>query len=305
MRLPLIGFIVIAVFACATSAQAGEPAVELAAPTLTLENFAPTMFGDYKVINTIDVTGGKDVIGTGAFKIGENESPRPQDRIFLNYNYYNGVTDYDYETLGFEKTFLRGDLSAGVRVPFTQSVPSGGSSDAFLGDVSVILKYAPLRNPTTGDTLSFGLVVTTPTSSHPNVRLSSGETVDSTLLQPFIGYLWNWNNFFIHGFTSVLVPTDSRDLKFVFNDVGVGYWLYRSNQNQFLTGVVPTFEVHVNTPYGDFEPGSFTPHNIVDLTGGFTFFLGKNASLGVAVSGPVTDNSEFDIEAIANFNWRF
>src|SRR5207244_3552331 len=81
-----------------------------------------------------------------------------------------------------------------------------------------------------------------------------------------------------------------RDLKLVFNDIGVGYWLYRGEQNGRLAGVVPTLEVHVNTPYGTDETGIFPPANkVVDLTGGVTFFLRKRMSLGAAVSVPATE----------------
>jgi hypothetical protein len=59
------------------------------------------------------------VVVRGAFKIAENESPRPVDRVFGTYdNFYNlnsglrmpGVqrTGLDREVTGFEKTFLNG-----------------------------------------------------------------------------------------------------------------------------------------------------------------------------------------------------
>src|SRR5262249_29857955 len=57
----------------------------------------------------------------GAFKIADNESPRPQDRVFVNYNYFDRIlgtsVDLNRETLGFEKTFLDGNASVGMRVP--------------------------------------------------------------------------------------------------------------------------------------------------------------------------------------------
>src|SRR5262249_42311373 len=52
--------------------------------------------------------------GRGPYKIAENESPRPQDRVFLSYNYFNDTStafsglphsDLHRETFGFEKTF--------------------------------------------------------------------------------------------------------------------------------------------------------------------------------------------------------
>jgi hypothetical protein len=47
------------------------------------------MFGDYTTRIPEMVNSGR-----GAFKIAENESPQPQDRVFLNYNYYNDATGH-------------------------------------------------------------------------------------------------------------------------------------------------------------------------------------------------------------------
>src|SRR5262249_14126916 len=67
------------------------------------------------------------VVSGGAVKIADNESPRPVDRIFLTYNFYDnlntfGGRDFDVhrEVFGFEKTFLGGDASFGLRVPVLQ-----------------------------------------------------------------------------------------------------------------------------------------------------------------------------------------
>ena len=55
---------------------------------LTAQNQAntpPPMFGDYKVqVPLIPAR-------VGAFKIAENESPRPHDRVYVNYNYFNDI----------------------------------------------------------------------------------------------------------------------------------------------------------------------------------------------------------------------
>ena len=83
--------------------------------------------------------------GTGIFnpKISENESPLPQDRVAFRYNFFHdasqitGVTgtttapptdnrtrqfDTNLYTFQFEKTFLDGYASAGLRAPFTTGV---------------------------------------------------------------------------------------------------------------------------------------------------------------------------------------
>lgn len=307
MRLPLIGVSVIAVLACAAGAYAGEPVVEPAAPTLTLENFDPPMFGDRYPVNQPSVPNRR-----GAFKIAENESPQPQDRIYLNYNFFDSVKhdlvpgreDVHRETLGVEKT-LFGDASIGLRLPFFEGIDT---QDFKVGDLSFLLKYAAINHRDTGDALSLGLIVTAPTGQIPDrFDAARNENVHDALVSPFIGYVWNWNNFFVHGFHSIMVATDSSDVTEVFNDLGFGYWLCRTDDpGRLVTGVIPTFEVHVNTPVNH-RVGS-TPQvyrDIVDLTFGSHFEFKKRYILGVAAVTPVTNPRGFDFEVIANLNFRF
>ena len=64
-------------------------------------------------------------------KISENQSPRPQDRVYFTSNYFQGVNDQVNQRLqapigytqvfryiaGFEKTFMDGQGSIGMRLP--------------------------------------------------------------------------------------------------------------------------------------------------------------------------------------------
>jgi len=71
-------------------------------------------------------------------------------------------------------------------------------------------------------------------------RGSTVRKIHPALIQPFMGYLWKSGDFFLHGFESVMVPTDSRDVTVFFSDIGVGYWVYRGGKESFLTGLTPT-----------------------------------------------------------------
>ena len=292
-------------------ARAGEPVVEPAAPTLTLENFTPPMFGDYKVGVPFAIP-----VGRGVFKIAENESPEPQDRIYINYNFYDDAVgpvakgDAHRETLGVEKT-LFGNASIGLRLPFFQEEHGyyqlDGSSDSWVSDLSIILKYAPIRNSVTGDTLSLGLVVTPPTGQRPRTLFGPKPiSIDTTLLQPFVGYIWHRGDFFLQAFHCVMVPADSRDVTFLFNDLGIGYWLLRAQGDSLVTGLIPTFEVHVNTPLNNrdsnHQPGY---RDSVDLTAGAHIELKRKVLFGIAAATPVTDFRPFEFEIIANLNFRF
>ena len=90
--------------------------------------------------------------------------------------------------------------------------------------------------------------------------------------------------------------------------VAAGYFLYRSaHPCGCLSFVVPTFEVHVTTPLN--HRGALTEPiglaDIVNLTGGVTVGLGKQATLGMATVVPVTGPRPWDIEAQGYVNFRF
>src|SRR5262249_43411275 len=158
------------------------------------------------------------IIARGAFKIADNESPRPQDRVFLTYNYFNningslnppgaGQTDGHRELLGFEKTFLGGDASFELRLPFLQLTGDPGGRDTGIGDLTLILKYALINDRPGGNCVSAGLALTLPTGNNfapegiPSFR-------DDVLFQPFVGYILARDQWYVHGFTSLVVPTN-------------------------------------------------------------------------------------------------
>src|SRR5207244_856747 len=111
------------------------------------------------------------------------------------------------ELIGFEKTFLDGNASLEMRLPFFQinGDPSIRADD--VGNLTIILKYAAINDRETGNVLSGGLVVTAPTGSNP---LPTGALdINPTFLQPFVGYIYNFSDrFYAQGFSSIEVPTD-------------------------------------------------------------------------------------------------
>lgn len=244
----------------------------------------------------------------GGFKIAEYESPRPTDRISFSYNYFNNVdlgvnTDVHRTTLAFEKTFLNGDASIGLRLPFIQI----GKADTEIGDVSLVFKYALINNAATGNVLSTGLVITAPTSpisfGFDSIR---NEQIHSAVFQPFIAGRVVFGDVFVQGFSSVAVPTDSRDVTYLFNDIGIGYVAYRGSGNDLIRAISPVAEIHVNTPIRNGQIGFPLPlDTIVNLTGGvqFDFLGGFQGRIGVAV--PVTEPRPFRAELITQVNFRF
>lgn len=257
------------------------------------------------------------LVARGAFKITDNESPRPEDRVYTTYNFFDNVnssfnssgqrqTDVHREVIGVEKTFLNGNASIGLRLPFIQVRGESFVNHSDVGDLSIVFKYALINNAETGNVLSGGLVVTTPTG--PSFLPHGVPDIHPTLLQPFVGAIYNMGDFYVHGFSSILVPTDSRDVTILFNDLGVGYFLYRTQDSERrITAVVPTIEMHVNTPLN--HRGSMSQPlglpDIVDLTFGTTVGLGQRSQLTAGLVTPVTGPKPFDVEAQVFFNFRF
>jgi hypothetical protein len=209
-------------------------------------------------------------------------------------------------TIGFEKTFLNGDASVGLRAPILGVSGDGSLRESDFGDLSLVLKYALLNGGPGGHVVSTGLVVTAPTG--PAVRLAEGGSpLNPTLLQPYLAGLWSSGRFYAQGFTSLVVPTDFREPAVWFKDVGAGYTVYSNPAAYLLTALTPTLEMHLNTPLGHEGLGTaaVTAPVSLSLTGGmhFTFFNRVRFTAGAAT--PLTGPHPYDFAAFAQFNVLF
>jgi hypothetical protein len=266
---------------------------------------------------------------TRAFKVAEDENPRPQDRVFVDFNFYDDVAHefnerfntgfHDIqvyrETFGVEKTFLDGAASVELRVPLNSAHieddrPGENPSDTDIGDLTVVFKAAPWIDPQTGNVLSGGLAVTAPTGPSHFANSPAFPGIRDTILVPFVGGIWRSDRFYSQMFLSMDIPSDERDVTIFHTDVQVGYFLMtRNDPDAFLTSVVPVFEVHVNDPLN--HRGVFTltdpfgTDDAVVLTPGLHFGLANNVALGTAVAIPVTGPKPFEIEAIVQLDWFF
>ena len=246
-------------------------------------------------------------VARGSAKVAENESPVPSTRVFATYNYYDnheGVSNVQRETVGGEWAFAGERASVGVRVPFFQaSLRDADFSDHQVGDMSLLFKYA-LTPRTSNAVISVGAVVTLPTASTPTLGLADGTTVHPTLFQPYLGYAWRWPQFFVQGFSSVMVPSDSRDVTILFDDVGIGF-----QPASRASWVVPMLELHVNTPLTDRDATEALHYrDSIDFTAGAHLNIRPrwSAAFGVGVPlKPRTSPRLFDVEALAHLNVRF
>ncbi len=265
-------------------------------------------------------------VARGSFKIGENESPRPTDRIYATYNFFydvnnslrvpgTAITNVHRQTLGFEKTFLEGDASIGFRLPLVQIGGPANINSQSVGDLSIILKFAWINEPvqevngyrTGGNVLSTGVVLTTPTGGK-TVFSAQDPNIHPTVIQPFVGGIRTLGNAYVLGFSSIAVPTDSRDTTFLFNDLQVGYQLYQDRTGtRFLRSITPIAEVHVNTPLNNrgIRCLPIGMSDIVSFTTGTTLGLGQRSYLNLGTNVPVTGPRPYGVEALIQFNWQY
>jgi hypothetical protein len=265
-------------------------------------------------------------LAPGAFKIADNESPRPTDRVFAFGNFYNKVHDltgasdpgaqFDVyrEVFGFESTLFEGCASVELRVPLIQAT---NTSDVIrenqLGDLTIIGKYAIINNCETGNVVSAGMALTVPTGKAD--LAVNGTNFHTVLLQPFVGYVCNSDCWYLHGFSSVVIPSRSDDVIMLFTDVGIGYWWFKHDCNDsLLRGIVPTVEGHLLTPLNhrgvnrSVDDPTGSPVGQTDwfvLTGGVNLVFRNNSTAGFAVGIPLTGPRPYDLQVLASFNWRF
>jgi len=264
------------------------------------------------------------------FKFADNQTPFPVDRVFATFNFYdyvnqslnkrfdvplNRIQAYRY-TLGFEKTFFNKNASVGVRMPIdtlsAQSrTPGFGGTSTSVGDLSVFFKYALWQDREAGRVLSTGLAVTAPTGPGSFAGADYLRRINHyAFLQPYVGFQWQWDRFYVMNYLAVEVPTGPRDVTILFNDTAVGYFVYRSaSADALIRAVAPTLEAHVNVPLNHRDwanPASVagTP-DVVDLTSGLNVFLGKRAILSLGAMTPVTGPRPASLEALAYLNVFF
>ena len=207
-----------------------------------------------------------------AFKISENQSPRPQDRVFFSFNFFENVNQsvnkafgspvtnmrvYRY-VWGVEKTFNNGMGSVGIRLPLNTLTADSTRPKQFstptstsLNDLSVYAKYILCQNVKTGSLVSVGMLIA-PRPARGDVRQQQVHPADPherTCNRSWPTSTTSGEKFYVQGFSAYQTPVNPRDVMLAFNDVVFGYYLYQSQDpDRFLTGVVPVFEVHTNIP---------------------------------------------------------
>ena len=205
-----------------------------------------------------------------SFKLAENMSPLPQDRLSFAFNYYDGVQEAQNRGFGglmggmkvyrylfaFEKTFLDGLASIGVRESIDTLTatsiyyPGLAGTSTALGDVNVFGKLvlwenletpaasqggfnaavAPVVGQLQGSVVTGGLSVRVPTGPSNFAGSPFSFSPRDVGIQPFLGYYVSRGNWYLQGFESIDVPTSGENVTMLYSDMGLGYWLYRNQR---------------------------------------------------------------------------
>ena len=162
----------------------------------------------------------------------------------------------------------------------TQGLGTYGAEDYEMGDLALALKV-PLQE-CDNYTIAAGLGVTLPTArdaTYVEAGIPSTDTTatfvihnDSVHLAPFVGMHWDvTDSWYAYGFAQLdfdangdastrrPLPSSPRptftgryfDQDLLYVDLGVGHWLYRNTCAHYLTGIVPTVELHYTTTLQD------------------------------------------------------
>jgi hypothetical protein len=261
----------------------------------------------------------------------------------------NANSSVDQFTLGFEKTFLDGIWSVDVRMPFSGTTDLALSdcrlnSDG-VGNLAVTLKR--LMYAEESFAIALGLAVTTPTGSDatlffPTLPGRVDISNDSVHLLPYAAIQFTPDDrWFFTGFLQVDVAANGNEVTFtspraqqtgriteqtlMYLDGAAGYWWFRSDDNDGLTGVASVLEFHYTTTLNDAPAaqsfGTQDPQNpagiqignganhidVVNMTLGLHTAWWNNTFVRAAAVLPLRDgtNRFFDAEAQVSLIRRF
>ena len=273
---------------------------------------APAMIGDFFGGTFLHVsTAGQTVAVAGGdrrFKVAENVSPIPQDRVYFNFNHFeNSLIDPNNDrrslnrfALGFEKTFCCGEASIEVRLPISRGLDSNQAFNnpdpvaTEIGNVGLALKTSLMSG--CNWILTGGASMTLPTGDdfkfydYPYEPRNLDLLIenDAVHLAPFLGWFMQPNErYFAQGFLQVDIDLNGNDVfsssgfegvlqdqNLLFFDLSVGRWIYESQDRcARLSGVAAITEVHYTGTLNDTDYVSYglqptQPYGRTECVGG-------------------------------------
>jgi hypothetical protein len=215
-------------------------------------------------------------------------------------------------TLGVEQTFWDGNASISARLPIQYREFGNGQTIDGIADLTIVTKFIIAQNKNTGSVFSGGVAVTAPISR--DAQLAEGGDLANWIIQPWLGFVYNADRFYVQGFTSYAAPLETRDVSLLANDIGIGYKVYQNRcSDSTLTAIVPTIEAHLLTPIRNRNLKNVTQTgsqqvgapDMLTLTGGVHFGLWNRAWLTLGFGAPVTGLKLFDYEGVLQLNYVY
>ena len=275
-----LGLVTEADLARLTATKTGSPGNEAADLTLQTDSFLPGGFEQGQAL-VLPRTG----VVISRFKVAEQSSPIPRDRLLLNYGWFRdapgpgGPSDIQRVVPGFEKTFNEGFSSVEMRMPFAYTFSSNqplngagqviGSNDYELGNLNLSLKQLLVGTERFG--WSAGVALELPTADDlvfSNLLYKVTRVSESVNLSPYTGFLWAPNDqIFFQSIGQISFDTNGellyvedrftggraagvlQDPTTLYVDSQAGVWLYRNLRTKRaseLSGVAGIVELHFN-----------------------------------------------------------
>lgn len=269
-------------------------------------NSAPNMIGDllssggYILLSSSDeLLSSSDELsnipiagGDRRFKISENMSPLPRDRVYYAFNGFQQAArtvdgreiDVNRHTFGAEKTFLDRTASVEFRMPIIQGASAVQSFDfnqqnddgVEFGNMTIIPKM--ILSEGDSHIVSAGLGINLPTAREGALTFTGNVAQrfltirnQSVHLSPFLGLLLlPGSNTYVISFAQVDFDTAGnnvtdaagnnlgvyQDQNLFHFDFAVGRYLYRDDSAR-LTGIAAQFEIHYSSTLQDSDQISF------------------------------------------------
>lgn len=312
---------------------------------------APLMIGDSLGVPLGIFSGGEILYYSNYYaKVADNNSAIPQDRVFFNYHFYNDVDkhkhiggrhgdiggdghiDLSIYEVGFEKTFLNGNVSLDLIIPFSHSMSRDFRQEGLsvpgaktqLEDLAFGLKALLLSDEDSA--VSAGLRVEAPTGDdYRNLDPLRIYDNDAWAITPYLASLYYFSDdLFLQNFISYrfqLSNNSARQLEGgmymmeahsefqepdVFGiDSQLGYWMYRNHGGRGITGIMTSLELHYAATFEPYKPNGFSPpllanyggeHDILNLTAGITTLINDRSTITTAFVAPIRNGSDQRIE---------
>ena len=278
-----------------TTAADGNPVSDAIGPWHIDYSFSQT--------RTIRIPAAGGGVAVRRFKIAENNNPMPRDRFFFNYSFFNDVQssfgDVSRYTLGFEKTYLRGNASFELRVPFAATLDSVQVDQTAMRNFefgNALMTYKLLLWRDQRFAWSTGTGISIPTASGSQYFLQDGREIlnisnQSVHFLPFMGFAFNSSGRFFHEsfvqfdidpygnpvYADIAGLGNSgplgrprigviNDASVLFVDAAFGYWLVNSPCGRGLTGMAPVVEFHYATSVNDTDVVEGNGLTVADTT---------------------------------------